>query len=66
MNENLYSHRECSSAGSCGPYKVIKFVSISLIIPATHGTKVYSASNKNEYQKIFQGLKCGQHIQLTT
>jgi hypothetical protein len=33
------------------PYEVIKFLSIYLILPAALGPGVYSASNRNEYQK---------------
>jgi hypothetical protein len=37
-------------AGS-SPEEVIEFVSIYIILPAALGPGVYSASNRNEYQK---------------
>jgi hypothetical protein len=37
-------------AGSCSD-EVIEFFSVYLILPAALGPGVYSASNKNEYQK---------------
>jgi hypothetical protein len=40
--------------------------SIYLILPASQGPGVYSASNRNEYQKIFLGVKSGWHVRLTT
>jgi hypothetical protein len=40
--------------------------SIYLILPATIGSAVHSASNKNEYQKkkCFWGVKCGRRVGL--
>jgi hypothetical protein len=42
------------------------FFSIYLILPAVLGSGVYSASNRNEYQKIFLGVKRGRRVRLTT
>jgi hypothetical protein len=40
-------------AGSI-PNEVIGFFSIDLILPATLGPGVYSASNRNEYQELIK------------
>jgi hypothetical protein len=40
--------------------------SIYLILPAALGPGVYSASNRNEYQKHKNYVKCGRCIGLTT
>jgi hypothetical protein len=47
------------------PKKVIFFFSIYLFLPAHYGPGVYSSSNRNEYQKMFLGLKRGLRIRLT-
>jgi hypothetical protein len=43
------------AAGSI-PDEVIELFPFYLILPAALGPVVYSASNRNEYQKIFLGL----------
>jgi hypothetical protein len=40
--------------------------SIYLILSTALGPGVYSASNRNEYQKIFLGVKGGWRVRLTT
>jgi hypothetical protein len=47
------------------PNEVIVFFSIYLIFQAALGPGVYSASNTNEYQKIFLGVKRGRCVRLT-
>jgi hypothetical protein len=42
------------------------FSSIYLIFPAALGPGVDSASNRNEYQKMFLGVKRGLRVKLTT
>jgi hypothetical protein len=45
------------------------FFSMYLILPAGLGPGVYSASNRNEYQKqkkMFLGVKRGRYVGLTT
>jgi hypothetical protein len=42
------------------------FFSIYLILPAALGPGVDPASNRNEYQKMFLGLKRGRRVRLTT
>jgi hypothetical protein len=42
------------------------FFPICLILPAALGPGIYSASNGNEYQKIFLGLSRGWRVGLTT
>jgi hypothetical protein len=39
------------NVASSSPDEVIEFFSIYLILPAALGPGVYSASNRNEYQK---------------
>jgi hypothetical protein len=50
------------------PDEIIEFFffSIYLILPAALGPEVDSASNRNEYQKMFLGLKRGRGVKLTT
>jgi hypothetical protein len=40
--------------------ELIERFSIFLILPAALGPGIYSAPNRNEYQKIFLGVKCGR------
>jgi hypothetical protein len=47
------------------PLKWMHF-SIYLILPASLDPGVYSAFNRNEYQKIFLGAKHGRSVRLTT
>jgi hypothetical protein len=42
------------------------FSSIGLILPAALSTRLYSASNGNEYQKIFVGVKRGRRVRQLT
>jgi hypothetical protein len=37
-----------------------------IYLQPNNGTGVYSASNRNEYKKIFPGTKRGRHARLTT
>jgi hypothetical protein len=49
--------------------EVNEFLSIYLILPATLGPGVYSASNRNEYQKqkiMYLRVECGRCVGLTT
>jgi hypothetical protein len=48
---------------------MLVFFSFYLILPASLGPEVYSACNKNEYQKekkSFIGVEHGQRVRLTT
>jgi hypothetical protein len=50
-----YATRE--KVASLSPNEVHDFFFIYLIPPAAPGLGIYSASNRNEYQKIFLGIK---------
>jgi hypothetical protein len=45
--------------------RLLIFFKIYLILLAALGPGVYSASNRNEYQKIFLGVKRGRRLRLT-
>jgi hypothetical protein len=44
---------------------IIIIIIIYLILPAALDPVVYSASNRNEYRKIFLGIKRGLRVRLT-
>ena len=46
-----------------GPWK---FSSDLILLSAFSIPEVHSASNRNEYQRIFLSLKCGQRVELAT
>jgi hypothetical protein len=48
------------------PDEVINYFSMYLILPAALGPGVYSASNRNKFQKVYLGVKHGRHVRLTT
>jgi hypothetical protein len=48
----LGGYAACWKVTGSRPDEVIEFFSVPLILPATLGPGVYSASNRNEYQKL--------------
>jgi hypothetical protein len=54
------------AAGSSPDEVIDIFFFIYLILPAALGPGVYASSNRNEYQKIFLGVKCGRGVWMTT
>jgi hypothetical protein len=71
VNLNTFQHkhgRECliSLCSNLSWWGNLIFFSIYLIIPVTLWPWGYSASNKNEYQKISLGLKHGWSVRLTS
>jgi hypothetical protein len=64
---SIWLRRSATSQKVAGssPYEVTLFFSIHLILPAALDPVVYSASERNAYQKIFLGVKRGWRIRLT-
>jgi hypothetical protein len=48
------------------PDEDIEFFQFTESFQPYYGPGVYSAFNRNEYQKIFLGVKRGRHVRLTT
>jgi hypothetical protein len=48
------------------PDKVIECLQFTESLHLHHGPRIYSASSRNEYQKIFLGVKSGWRARLTS
>jgi hypothetical protein len=46
--------------------EILEFFQFTESFQPHDGPRVYSSSDRNEYQKIFLGVKHGQHVRLTT